>query len=387
MSNPADNPTIEFYGHLDKAFKFFNERLFDGELPKVMFELTNKKNVGGFFKSKSWQAVDGTYVHTIAVNPQYIVNSTPVELYGILVHEQTHMWQHLYGDEGRGNYHNKEWAEKMESIGLMPSDTGKPGGKKTGQTMSDYPIPGGLFDQACIDFILEGNYINFVDASIDEAEVLKFRNQLISECAKKGESLADHYNNFFEKKNSFNSDVVNVSLDSLVSGYDDPEVKEFDVDSFDSDDDSDEIDGWDDSDDLDEIEDFDEHNPIKDLYLKELAESVERFKRGEPEPDYKEDIFDSTEPVYDPETAYRLEDEYDDLGIEDDIKDKLDSKMALLVNSPIESVTSSPAIQPKEEAASKNKVTYQCECCKSKVWGKPNLNIMCADCEEYYIAQ
>ena len=41
--------------------------------------------------------------------------------------------------------HNKQWAEKMKSLGLMPSHTGLTGGKKTGQKMKHYPIPDGLF--------------------------------------------------------------------------------------------------------------------------------------------------------------------------------------------------------------------------------------------------
>lgn len=192
----TNNPTIEFYGHLDKAFDFFNERLFDGKLPKVMFELTNKKNVGGYFKSKAWQSVDDVFVHTIAINPQYIVHSTPLQVYKTIVHEQSHAFLYLSGESGRANYHNKAWAEKMESIGLMPSDTGKPGGKKTGQKMSDYPIPGGAFEAACADFLLAGNFIGFVDASIDEAQVLKFRNQLMQRCIDRGQSLAEHFNIF-----------------------------------------------------------------------------------------------------------------------------------------------------------------------------------------------
>lgn len=37
----------------------------------------------------------------------------------------------------------------MISIGLMPSHTGKPGGKKTGRQMMEYPIDGGLFIETC----------------------------------------------------------------------------------------------------------------------------------------------------------------------------------------------------------------------------------------------
>jgi hypothetical protein len=45
-------------------------------------------------------------------------------------------------------FHNTQWADKMESIGLMPSSTGRPGGKRTGDCMADYAIQGGRFLQA-----------------------------------------------------------------------------------------------------------------------------------------------------------------------------------------------------------------------------------------------
>lgn len=60
-----------------------------------------------------------------------------------------HCWQHCYGEPGRRGYHNKEWADKMENIGLMPSSTGAPGGKKTGERMNDYPISEGCFIREC----------------------------------------------------------------------------------------------------------------------------------------------------------------------------------------------------------------------------------------------
>jgi hypothetical protein len=48
----------------------------------------------------------------------------------------------------RGGYHNKQWAQLMERIGLMPSDTGAPGGKRTGQRMHHYVLDGGPFENA-----------------------------------------------------------------------------------------------------------------------------------------------------------------------------------------------------------------------------------------------
>jgi hypothetical protein len=56
------------------------------------------------------------------------------------------VWQHEHGEKkSRRGYHNAEWGSKMESVGLMPSSTGKPGGNKTGAKMSDYVIEGGPF--------------------------------------------------------------------------------------------------------------------------------------------------------------------------------------------------------------------------------------------------
>ncbi len=44
----------------------------------------------------------------------------------------------------------------MESIGLMSSDPGKPGGKRTGRKMSDYSIPGGKFLDVATSLIRDG---------------------------------------------------------------------------------------------------------------------------------------------------------------------------------------------------------------------------------------
>lgn len=40
----------------------------------------------------------------------------------------------------------------MKCVILMPSDTGRPGGKRTGQKMSDYPIENGAFYLQCMIF-------------------------------------------------------------------------------------------------------------------------------------------------------------------------------------------------------------------------------------------
>ena len=79
--------------------------------------------------------------------------ATLIELMQTLVHEMTHCWQHCQGRPGRMSYHNKEWSDKMMSIGLMPSSTGKLGGKRVGQNMNDYPLPQGKFIKECINLL------------------------------------------------------------------------------------------------------------------------------------------------------------------------------------------------------------------------------------------
>lgn len=354
-TSPAANPTIEFYGYLDKAFDFFNKRLFDGKLPKVMFELTNKKRVGGYFKSKAWQSVDNSYIHTIAINPQYIVHSTPLQVLTTLVHECCHLEQHLFGNEGRGNYHNTEWADKMESIGLMPSSTGKPGGKRTGQSMSDYPIPGGPFEQACVDFFLEGNFISFVDASVDEAEVLKFRNKLMQECIDKGQSLAEHFNNFQYSPASQHQFADEPVTHLNVEEYVDNLAEENNTEPTAN----------------DQPKASKEGDLLRDFAIKSEFDDGGNDYDGD---DWKVELL-----------HHPVDLEYDD----DEVMDRMSAQMALLVTKPIEDTVSLSVKVSDEETAKKDKkkkVAYQCLGCSCKVWGKPGLNILCADCEIPYEA-
>lgn len=92
----------------------------------------------------------------------------PTEILKTLVHEMSHMWQDKFGTPSRRSYHNKEWAEKMESVGLMPSSTGKPGGQKTGQKINDYPIENGKFMRATQRLLKQGFEIVWYDNVVEQ---------------------------------------------------------------------------------------------------------------------------------------------------------------------------------------------------------------------------
>jgi hypothetical protein len=158
-------PTREAYGELQQAFDHFNDRLFDGALPPCLITLQREKKCYGYFSAARFVRNSDRSVTTdeIALNPSWFGVLPLIEILQTLAHEASHLWQFHFGKPGRGRYHNLEWAAKMESIGLMPSDTGKPGGKKTGDHMQDYVIQGGRFDLACQELMATGFGITWLD--------------------------------------------------------------------------------------------------------------------------------------------------------------------------------------------------------------------------------
>jgi hypothetical protein len=60
----------------------------------------------------------------------------------------------------------------MESIGLMPSSTGRPGGNKVGDRIADYAIEGGRFLQVCTELLTQSFKITWYDRFPDERVVI-----------------------------------------------------------------------------------------------------------------------------------------------------------------------------------------------------------------------
>lgn len=132
---------------LDDLYQFYNDRLFGSKLPECIVNMSRKGGSYGFFVPERWKGenMQRKIIHEISVNPDFM-DRPDKEWHSTLVHDMCHLWQYEFGNPSRSCYHNKQWAAKMIDIGLMPSDTGEPGGKTTGQQMSHYIIEGGLFD-------------------------------------------------------------------------------------------------------------------------------------------------------------------------------------------------------------------------------------------------
>jgi len=162
-SQLVPDPTPEVYDGLQYAYDFFNKHLFNGELPACLLTLQRKAGTRGYFSQNRFVRTSGEKTHEIAMNPSYFAALTAMEVLAVLVHEQVHLWQIVKGKPGRSRYHNQEWASKMESLGLMPSATGKPGGARTGDYMSHYIVSGGPFQVHCRNLLAKAEIIVWLD--------------------------------------------------------------------------------------------------------------------------------------------------------------------------------------------------------------------------------
>lgn len=160
-------PTGETYSEFDEAFAYFNRELFGDELPPCLITLRMHRQARGYYWPKRFDRAGDSkrVIDEIAMNSEYFGTRSTAETLSTLVHEMVHLWQEHNGKPSRGGYHNAQWAGKMESVGLMPSNTAEPGGKRTGQTVSHYIIEGGAFDKACAKFLQPGFVISWREVS------------------------------------------------------------------------------------------------------------------------------------------------------------------------------------------------------------------------------
>jgi SprT-like family len=152
--------TIE-YSAFQHAYDYFNAALFDNALPHVLVTLQRRPRMRGYFWAERFRGrARPTKAHELALNPDHF-GRTDEEILSTLVHEMVHVWQQECGYPGRGRYHNREWAAKMLDLGLHPTDTGKKGGKMTGQRVSHYIVERGRFAQVTARLLKTGFTLNW----------------------------------------------------------------------------------------------------------------------------------------------------------------------------------------------------------------------------------
>lgn len=155
----ARHPTLtrDEYAGFEGAYERFNARLFAGMLPTCLITLQRKARSRGYFaQDRFGHRHAAVLTDELALNPDTFADRSDKEILSTLVHEMCHCWQRHFGTPSRTGYHNKEWAAAMIRVGLMPSDTGEPGGKQTGQRVSHYIVSGGPFDHAADALLATG---------------------------------------------------------------------------------------------------------------------------------------------------------------------------------------------------------------------------------------
>lgn len=165
------DPIPQSYGPLRRASLRFNRKLFGGKLPPCLVTLQRPRRAYGYFAGRRFKSADGGFVaDEIALNPVHFAERGAKKVLSTLAHELAHQWQEHHGKPSRTGYHNAEWAAKMREIGLVPTDTGRRGGKQTGQRVSHYIVPGGAFDRAADELIAKGFAIAFVERNSKAAD-------------------------------------------------------------------------------------------------------------------------------------------------------------------------------------------------------------------------
>ena len=157
------SPSLTLYTSLQAAFDHFNERLFGGLLPPCLITLRSASRVYGYHHAGRFVSPDGQVLDELGMHPGFFTLRPVEAVMSTLVHELVHHWQNHGGTPSPSNPHNREWAEKMVSLGLQPSKTGLPGGKKTGRSVSHYILPDGPFLQACRDLLIQGFGLPWLD--------------------------------------------------------------------------------------------------------------------------------------------------------------------------------------------------------------------------------
>jgi len=157
------DPTKQISEELSFAFDFFNGRLFGNRLRRCLVTLQRQRGSAGYFAAQRYETRDSTMIiDEIALNPAIFHMRPVTDIFSTLAHEQVHALQFQYGHPSPDGYHNKEWGDWMERIGLIPSNTGAPGGERTGVRMSHYIGPDGLFARVCAELVAQST-VSFVD--------------------------------------------------------------------------------------------------------------------------------------------------------------------------------------------------------------------------------
>lgn len=169
------SPTKIAYVSLDDAYSFFDANLFADRLRgQALITLQRRGRSRGFVSPEKFvDRATGKRVHELALNPGYFPGMSDTDILAQLAHEMCHVLQLVKGTAGRRGFHNEDWADTMESIGLTPTATGVAGGARTGEIVSQV-VDEGPFKAVCTRLLAGGRrLVRFEDKADQKTEKAK----------------------------------------------------------------------------------------------------------------------------------------------------------------------------------------------------------------------
>ena len=157
----ASEDVLPQYACYTRLYDIFNAVFFGNELDPVMLVFQEMRTAQGYFRHTT-QPKGGIWsdgkkmLDEIGLNPlvhfTLFAEGKGDRAISTLLHEMVHKWEFssaVASDNKipKDNYHGKTFAEKMESLGLITTNTGEEGGARTGRTITHYIEKDGPFEQ------------------------------------------------------------------------------------------------------------------------------------------------------------------------------------------------------------------------------------------------
>lgn len=124
MTARADLVRLEpLRAEIRRAFDFWNERVWDGELPVPVFNFHPQPPNGarlGHFLEDAWKAGDrrSRDQDEIVFYADLCLKEGMRQVLATLVHEMVHLWQRHHGVPSRNNHHNLQWHAEARRAGF-----------------------------------------------------------------------------------------------------------------------------------------------------------------------------------------------------------------------------------------------------------------------------
>ena len=176
------------YDFLYKAYKYYNQRLFENKLPeRIVITIERRSNIKGYFSSSRFSDLrENDVLSQITLNPSYFGKGDEKKVLSTLVHEMCHLYMETKGENGANGYHTKKWAAVMNECGLKPTNNGKKDGKETGFKMTHLIVKDGKFDRLTKELLDKGVVFEIRDKeSLVKASQSEIKANKYSRCGKR----------------------------------------------------------------------------------------------------------------------------------------------------------------------------------------------------------